>query len=213
MNLTITGTSTEVGKTYFTCALLRALNASGIRTCGFKPFCSGSRDDVVALLEASAPTDPPLTEDEINPLCFKSPAAPLAASMIEGKPVDLSTVHSAYQSLATRVDTVIVEGVGGWEVPLTAEATFGDFAAELGLPVVAVVDNRLGALNHTILTVNAIRARGLTCHGIVLNYPEDERDSASISNRAVLDQVLPDVPILLDLLHGETEIDPGSFTG
>ena len=210
MNLVITGTSTEVGKTFFTTALLRALDAAGIDCCGYKPFCSGTREDVQALLEASTPQDPPLSLDELNPCFFKSPASPLAASMIEGKDVNLVEISSAYVDLATRFETVIVEGVGGWEVPITAEMNFGDFAAGLGLPVVLVVDNKLGALNHTILTVNAIRARGLECLGIVLNYPEEERDSASISNRAVLDQVL-DVPVLLDLMHGETEIDPAPF--
>ena len=79
MHLTITGTSTGVGKTYFTCALLRALRSSGVRPCGFKPFCSGDRDDVSAILAASALTDPPTTADEVNPCWFKSPAAPLAS--------------------------------------------------------------------------------------------------------------------------------------
>ena len=100
---------------------------------------------------------------------------------------------------------VLVEGVGGWEVPIAPGYNVADLAADLGLPVLLVVNNRLGALNHSILTAKAITSRGLECAGIILNHVEDERDSASVSNRVVLEQEL-EVPILADILHGETEI-------
>jgi len=98
---------------------------------------------------------------------------------------------------------VLVEGAGGWEVPLRADVMLSDFARDLGWPVVVVVRNQLGALNHTILTVRAIQAAGLACAGLVINHPADERDPASISNRAVLEDVL-DVPVLAEVMHGET---------
>ena len=101
---------------------------------------------------------------------------------------------------------MLVEGIGGWEVPIATGYRVGDFAAELGLPVLLVVNNRLGALNHTILTAKAIAAAGLECAGILLNHVEDERDSASVSNRVILEQEL-EVPVLADILHGETAID------
>jgi dethiobiotin synthetase len=94
----------------------------------------------------------------------------------------------------------------GWEVPLAGKQTMADFAAELGLPIIVVVNNRLGCLNHTLLTVRNIQQRGLTCAGVILNYAHDERDAASISNRMVLTNFL-DVPVLAEIMHGETEIE------
>ena len=99
-----------------------------------------------------------------------------------------------------------MEGAGGWEVPLTADVTLADFAATLALPVIVVVNNRLGAINHTLLTVRNIQQRGLHCAGVILNYVQEERDAASISNHAVLDHCLG-VPVLAEVMHGETEID------
>jgi dethiobiotin synthetase len=200
----ITGTDTGAGKTYITRLLLEGLKREGIAAVGFKPFCSGDRDDAVQLLRASAPG---FTLEEINPLWFKTPAAPLAASMIEGRPVDLDFVRACYEKLRSRAEVVLVEGVGGWEVPLTAPATCADFAQSLGLPVLVVVNNRLGALNHTLLTVDNIRARGMTCTGIVLNHVADERDPASISNRVILGLVRPELRILADVMHEESELD------
>ena len=83
-----------------------------------------------------------------------------------------------------------------------------DLAVEFGLPVVVVVDNQLGALNHTCLTIEAIRSRGLPCAGIVLNQVRDERDPASISNRFLLEQLLPGVAVLAEVMHGEESLDP-----
>jgi dethiobiotin synthetase len=85
--------------------------------------------------------------------------------------------------------------------------TMADLAAALGLPVLVVVNNRLGALNHTILTVRAVQGRGLRCAGIILNYVADSRDTASISNTAVLRAVFPGVPVVAEVMHGETELD------
>jgi dethiobiotin synthetase len=101
---------------------------------------------------------------------------------------------------------VLVEGAGGWEVPLTETETLADFVQSLALPVIVVVNNRLGALNHTLLTIRNIQARGLTCAGVILNYVSEERDAASISNRMVLERFL-DLPVLAEVMHGETEID------
>lgn len=204
MNYFITGTDTGAGKTYVTTLLLEALRAEGRSAVGFKPISCGDREDAQALLAASTPA-PQLGIDRINPVHLKMPAAPLAATMIEGKPVDLALIKDSYAELADEFDQVLVEGVGGWEVPIAPGYNVGDLAADLGLPVLLVVNNRLGALNHSILTVNAIAARGLECAGIILNHVGDERDSASVSNRVMLEQELG-VPILADILHGETEI-------
>ena len=204
MNYFITGTDTGAGKTYVTALLLESIRAEGRSAAGYKPISCGDREDAEALLAASTPA-PQLSIDRINPVHLKTPAAPLAAAMIENQPVDLTLIKETYAELAGEFDQVLVEGAGGWEVPISDGYNISDLAAELGLPVLVVVNNRLGALNHTILTARAIASRGLECAGIILNHVADERDSASVSNRVVLEQALG-APVLADILHGETEI-------
>jgi dethiobiotin synthetase len=144
--------------------------------------------------------------DEVNPVYYKMPLSPMAAGMLENRPFPLYDVRNAWQSLTEKYKDILVEGAGGWEVPLTPALTVADLALELSLPVIVVVNNRLGALNHTILTVRSILQRGLPCAGVILNHVEDSRDTASISNAAVLRQVLPDVPVIAEIMHGETEL-------
>lgn len=199
----ITGTDTDAGKTYVTCLLLEDLRRQGRRVAGYKPFVCGVRTDAHQLLDSSSEG---LTLDEINPQWWKSPAAPFAAGLLENRPVELDLAREGFQHLTAGYADVLVEGAGGWEVPLTETETLADFAQGLQLPVIVVVNNRLGALNHTLLTVRNIQQRGLTCAGIILNYVSEERDAASISNKMVLDRFL-DVPVLAEVMHGETEMD------
>jgi dethiobiotin synthetase len=203
MNYFITGTDTDAGKTYVTCLLLEALKREGKRAVGFKPFCCGDRMDAEHLLQASAGG---VSVDQVNPLWLKVPAAPYAAALMENRMIDFDSIRAAYDHLDGQFETVLVEGAGGWEVPLAAGMTVADYAQNLGLPVIVVVNNKLGALNHALLTVKNIQARGLECGGIILNYVRDERDPASISNRAVLAS-FSKVPVLAEVMHGETEID------
>jgi dethiobiotin synthetase len=203
MNYFITGTDTDAGKTYVTCLLLEALKREGKRAVGFKPFCCGDRMDAEHLLQASAGG---VSVDQVNPLWLKVPAAPYAAALMENRVIDFDSIRAAYDHLDGQFETVLVEGAGGWEVPLAAGMTVADYAQNLGLPVIVVVNNKLGALNHALLTVKNIQARGLECAGIILNYVRDERDPASISNRAVLAS-FSEVPVLAEVMHGETEID------
>ena len=204
LKLFVTGTGTGVGKTYVTQLLLGALSRLGSSAAGFKPIACGERTDAVDLAAASSPE--PASIDDINPVFFKNPAAPMAASLIEGNKADIPAIKAAYHALANQYEHILVEGIGGWAVPVTAGYSMADLVADLDLPVLVVVDNRLGALNHTILTVNAIRARGLKLAGIVLNHVTDARDAASISNRTILEQLLTP-PLMLDILHDTTEIE------
>ena len=167
MNIFITGTDTNVGKTYVTARLLRALRARGVDAVGFKPICCGSRDDAKALRAASGEA---LSLNETNPVWLRAPAAPYAAALIENRHLDLDLVRETFARLRERHGTVLVEGVGGWLVPLRRDYTMADLAAEWRLPVVVVVQNRLGALNHAALTVQAVRAQGLSCVGLILNH-------------------------------------------
>ncbi len=204
MHYFITGTDTNVGKTYVTCLLLAALQRQGKNCVGYKPISCGDRSDAHALLAAS--TDKTLPLADINPLHLKAPLSPYVAAMMENCSIDLDNLRSAFFPLAQQHDSVLVEGAGGWEVPISATQTLADFAESLSLPIILVVDNKLGALNHTILTVRNIQQRGLKCAGIILNHTRDERDTASISNRQVIEQHLS-VPVIAEIMHGETEID------
>ncbi len=203
MHYFITGTSTDAGKTYVTCLLLRALTAQGTRAVGFKPVTCGGREDAIALRDAGTP-GPDL--DLINPVAYRQPLAPMAAALLENRPFDDAPILAAWAELTAQYDRVLVEGAGGWEVPLSKGRTIADLAALLNLPVIVVADNRLGSLNHTILTVRAIQHRGLSCAGIILNHPADSRDLASISNSLILQSML-DVPILAEIMHGETDLE------
>ncbi|HCN30366.1 MAG TPA: dethiobiotin synthase [Verrucomicrobiales bacterium] len=203
MHYFITGTDTDAGKTYAACLLIEALRRAGHDAVGYKPFACGDRADAHALREAGGHA---LTLEETNPVFFKAPASPYAAALLENKTVDLEAARQGFDALAARHASVLVEGAGGWEVPLADGMTMAGFAASLGLPVILVVDNRLGCLNHTLLTLRAIRASGLECAGIVLNHTRDERDLASISNRAVLER-FAEAPVLLDIMHGESQVD------
>ncbi len=198
----ITGTDTDAGKTYVTCLLLEALKRAGVDSAGFKPFCCGDRGDAVRLLQAGAAG---LSLEEINPVWLKVPASPFTAALMENRRIDLAAVLAAFENLSGAHDTVLVEGAGGWEVPVAPGITVADFAQTLALPVILVVNNKLGALNHTLLTLKNIAARGMTCAGIILNHVGDERDPASISNRAAL-EVFTNVPVIAEVMHGETEI-------
>ncbi len=200
MEIFITGTDTDAGKTYVTCRLLEAIKATGRLAAGCKPFCCGDREDVKQLWKAGADG---LNMDELNPCWMKVPVSPYASSLIENRPLEPDVVMAACISLRSRVDHILMEGVGGWEVPITEHKTAADFAESLGWPVLVVVNNKLGALNHTILTVRDIRSRGLKCLGAVLNYASAERDAASISNNMILDRM--GIPVLGELMHGETD--------
>jgi len=207
MSYFITGTDTGVGKTHVTALLLRAFNEAGRPALGYKPLACGDRLDADILRAAGA--EPSLPLNAINPVFYRVPAAPMAAAMIENRVPDLAAVRAGFDALAARATTVLVEGAGGWLVPISESYSMADLAADLGLPVLVVVNNKLGALNHTLLTVHAIEARGLRCAGLLLNQVADERDSASISNRILLEKLLPHVPILAEIMHGEEILDPG----
>lgn len=205
MNWFLTGTDTGVGKTHVTCLLLRALRATGLSAAGFKPFCCGDRTDAHHLHAAG---DPAALLDLINPVWFRTPAAPYTAGLVENRLPDLALIREAFATFRSRFDSVLVEGVGGWLTPITREMALADLAEEFALPVVVVVANRLGALNHTLLTVENIRARGLACAGLILNTLPGPDDVAIHTNRAVLED-LTSLPVLFDISPGQSEIELG----
>ncbi len=206
MSFFITGTDTGVGKTYVTRLILETLRNAGKDAVGYKPVACGDREDAAILAAASGG----LEHDEVNPVYLNTPVAPYVAGMLENRTVDPAVLIAGYHRLAANHETILVEGAGGWEVPLAANYRISDLAADLQLPVILVAGNKLGALNHIILTVNAIRARGLICAGIILNQLEDEMDTAMITNKGVVED-LTGVPLLDHLIHGQDFLDVDAY--
>ncbi|MEM7385938.1 MAG: dethiobiotin synthase [Verrucomicrobiota bacterium] len=205
MQCFITGTDTGVGKTYVSCLILKALRLMKGEAIGYKPVVCGERDDAIALCAASGLEATEI--DLVNPIWLKSPLAPLAAGLIENIPIDPASLLMSFRTVSQACENVIVEGVGGWKVPITSSYTTADLAVDLNLPVLVVADNRLGAINHCLLTVESVRASGLPVLGVILNHVGDERDLASISNRQILEGHLP-CPVLGEVAHGDTAVVP-----
>jgi dethiobiotin synthetase len=202
VNLFLTGTDTDVGKTYVAALLVRALRAAGKNCVGLKPICCGGREDA-ELLHAAA--DGALALNEINPVWLRTPAAPYAAAMIENRAIDLALIRENFARTRKAHECLIVEGVGGWRVPIARDYFVSDLAAEFGLPVAVVVANRLGAINHALLTVESIRAQGLACAGLILNRVSPEDDVATATNAGVIEE-LAGVPVLFEVGYGQDSI-------
>lgn len=186
--LFITGTDTGVGKTYVTSLLTRALRAMGTQTLAIKPFLSGERTDAEVLAAAN---DETLSLDEINPIWLMPPLSPYAACAVEDKPLDWGKLRGAWEQLRQRHSGPwLVEGVGGWRVPLDATLTVGDWAQELGFPVLIVCRAGLGTINHTLLTVESIRRMNLSIAGVVMNFHNTPDDMASQTNQAILEDLI-----------------------
>ena len=198
----ITGTDTGVGKTLVCCALLHGFRARGKSVIGMKPVAAGAvrgpegliNEDVVRLRAASN-VDAALKL--INPYCFEAPIAPHLAAEQAGVVIELSTIASAFRQLAAAADLVLVEGVGGFCVPLNRGEDSADLARCLGLPVILVVGMRLGCLNHALLTVQAMHAKGLKFAGWIANRVDPEMMAAE-RNVAALAARLP-APLLVDI--------------
>ena len=191
MSVFVTGTDTGVGKTSFSCWLLEQLRGEGVRCAGYKPICCGDRADAELLLAASSPG---LTLEQINPVWLKTPAAPLTAALAEKRELDLAALREGFVRLSEQVEFVVVEGVGGWIVPITTDYFSSDLAYDLRLPVVLVAHNRLGCLNHIFLTFRSIEAADLTCAAIVLNDLGVPGDLAAETNAGILRRCLS-VPV------------------
>jgi dethiobiotin synthetase len=200
----VTGTSTGVGKTLVAAALLHALQRYRSRVVGMKPVAAGAvcisdqftSEDVVALRAASTLQVAPELD---NPVLLADPVSPHIAANRAGKRIDIGDIVRRYRRLAKQADFVVVEGAGGFHVPLTPTETGADLAEALGLPVVLVVGLRLGCLNHALLTAEAIRTRGLEIAGWVANRV-DPAMHAQDDNIAFLRTRLR-APLMADVPH------------
>lgn len=191
----VSGTDTGIGKSLASATLLHALRGRGLRAVGMKPLASGCEataqgwrnEDALALQAAS---DPRPAYDDVNPFALPNPLAPELAAADAGIRVTLEPIVSAFERLSRQADAVVVEGVGGWAAPLSAELDQADLARALDLPVVLVVGLRLGCINHARLTARAIELDGLHLAGWIANDIDPAMARAD-ENFELLKQRLP----------------------
>ena len=195
----VTGTDTGVGKTLVACGMLRAFAARGLKAAGMKPVASGAtprepglvNDDVEQLIAAGSVAVP---REHVNPYCFAPPVAPHIAARQAGVAISLDRIEQSFRALAALAQVVVVEGVGGFRVPLGAGTDTAQLAARLALPVVLVVGVRLGCLNHALLTAEAVAARGLKLAGWIANHIDPQMAAAEDNVRAL--EALVAAPLL-----------------
>lgn len=183
----VTGTDTGVGKTVVACALLRALRSRGLDAGAMKPIETGVGAegplDALALRAAAGVED---ALDDVCPQRFALPAAPTVAADAEARRVDLAAIDAAWTRLSDRHAWMVVEGAGGLLAPAAEGLSMADLAARLALPVVVVARGALGTINHTRLTLEAARARGLQVVGLVISHADGALSMADAANLAAL---------------------------
>ena len=198
----VTGTDTEIGKTAISCALLRAAERQGLSTVGLKPVAAGcdeqgQNEDALALMEAMSVE---LPYEQVNPVALQAAIAPHIAAEEEGRVMQASRLAGLCRGvMVAGHDLVLVEGAGGWRVPIGPRETLADLAVELKAPVILVVGMRLGCINHALLTVEAIQRDGLSLAGWVANQC-GERMNRHEQNLDTLRRLIP-APLLGDIPH------------
>jgi dethiobiotin synthetase len=203
----VSGTDTGIGKTLVSATLLRALNATGLCAVGMKPVASGCdlspaglrNDDALQLLAAGAATP---DYAQVNPYALREPIAPHLAAADTGIDIRLDPILGAFAALSAGAECVVVEGVGGWCVPLSAQLMQADLVRALKLPVILVVGLRLGCLNHAMLSARAIAADGCRLLGWIGNHI-DPHMARQQDNLTTLRERLP-APCLGVLPHAGT---------
>ena len=188
----ITGTDTGVGKTHVACKLIADYVAQGYKVVGMKPVAAGCElvngewvNEDVLKLEAASNVQAP--RELINPYSFKEAIAPHIAAKNAGVEIEIEKIVQAYHQLTSMADVVVVEGAGGFLVPLNDSQNMADLAAVLNIPIILVVGMKLGCINHSLLTVEAIKSRSFNLHGWVANQL-DKNMPAFAENEATLVQ-------------------------
>ena len=215
----ITGTDTGVGKTFTTCGLISVLSGMGKRIGVLKPAETGCRlqhgvlyPEDATRLQAFSQTIVSL--DHVCPYRFAPPLAPSVAAAQAGVSINPSHIATVFSAIATQHDLTFVEGAGGLLVPLVGRYTFADLARDLALPVLVVVGSKLGALNHTLLTLRHAQSQALPVLGYILNHPYPEVDAATQTNAQTLREltdvsclgVVPHTPLSGDIDRDRAEL-------
>lgn len=205
----ITGTDTDCGKTLVASGFMHLCKQRGMTTAGMKPVASGGiaqadgvlRNSDALMIQSCCSTSTPY--QLINPYCFKPPVAPHLAANMNGTSVDLPVIQAAYAALALQNECLIVEGVGGWRVPLNNELNVAGLCQALQLPVILVVGMKLGCINHALLTAQSILSDSVHLLGWVANCVDPEMQLLE-QNIGTLQQLIPApllgvVPFLADI--------------
>lgn len=208
----VTGTDTGIGKTRVSCALMQQLIADGYRVVGMKPVASGAHseqgqlvnDDALQLMAVANVSAP---YNWINPYCFAPPISPHLAALETATPILLENILYAYHRLASIADVIVVEGIGGWAVPINASQTMADVAVALNLPAVMIVGMRLGCLNHAVLTAANIRQTTIPLKGWVANALDPDMLALS-GNIDTLKTMLPAPLLGVMPYHMHTQTPP-----
>ncbi|UZE97090.1 dethiobiotin synthase [Alkalimarinus alittae] len=193
----VTGTDTDVGKTVVSAALLEAAKSKGLQTLAIKPVAAGCeqtdeglRNSDALLLQKHMTLD--LAYEQVNPVALDAPAAPHIVAANQGKTLSVSRLAGFCRgALMTKHDFSLIEGAGGWRVPLNVRETLADLPRELNIPVVLVVSLKLGCINHALLTAEAIRRDGLPLAGWVANRVQNDTLDYEDENIATLKSLLP----------------------
>ncbi len=185
--LFVSGTDTDVGKTFVSCAIVRGLREAGIDVGVMKPAETGVPPegplDVRALIAAAGVDD---TIEEVCPFRFEVPAAPLASARAESREVDPARIATAYATLEARHEFMLVEGAGGLFVPVTETMDMVDLIGAMGLPLLLVARASLGTINHTLLSVEACERRELPLAGVVISHATGKLSDADAQNLVLL---------------------------
>ncbi len=198
----VTGTDTGVGKTAITCALLAAAGELGLSTSAIKPVAAGCdaagyNEDALQLMASMSDS---LAYQEVNPVALRAAVAPHIAAQYEGQIISTAQLLRACRSVISRgTDLVLIEGAGGWRVPISPRETLADLAVQLRAEVIIVVAMQLGCINHALLTAEAVQRDGLTLAGWVANEPR-ERMTCHRQNLETLQRLLP-APLLGEVPH------------
>jgi len=200
--LLVSGTDTGIGKTLLTAGLVRYLNNKGLSTIGMKPFACGAvrkcgqwvYEDLEIMKRANAPRVFP--EELISPLRWRAPLAPYRAARLEKRPVSFEKVRKALKFLRSQADLILLEGVGGLLCPLTKSMTMADWAKQEGISLLIVARLGLGTLNHTLMTLEVAKARGIMVKSLILNdFPPVASDLSRRWNPRDLKELV-NVPLL-----------------
>ncbi len=191
--LVVSGTDTGVGKTEVACALLRGFRETGQRVIGIKPVETGCRSEGGELIPAdglrlreAAGADEPL--ERIVPYRFPAPLAPAEAARQAGATIGIDRIFQTFDALAGRYDLILVESAGGLLVPINDNFLFADLLPSFVLPVLLVAPNRLGTINHTLLSLEALRSRKVPVLGVVMNQLDPEPNPSANANAAAIIQ-------------------------
>jgi len=194
----ITGTGTNVGKTYVVCKIAEALLKAGISVGVMKPIASGNRKDAINLTKSSKIKENIST---INPVFFKQPLAPLACTNITSKKVNTANIFKSFNKLKNKYDFMLVEGVGGVMVPITKNYFVADLIKSMGLGAIVVASPKLGTINHTLLTLDKLKNKKIPVAGIVLSGWSGKTLAEKTNPKVLAD--ITKLPVILLKMNGK----------